>query len=170
MGRDTIHFPLWTLLKCSHSESDFWTGYWWASSAKSVSFKRPSHPPPKVQHERRHQSWTISAWNIRIAGINHSLSELLRLLTRRSRSRGQGEVFETIFQSDFLSFSPRSVDSSGCRYHRISPSSILNLPMVSSLCTADQPHPTCLSSMIPNLNWKHHSVVQSCPLSTWNRI
>ena len=58
------------------------------------------HPAPKCNIEN-HQSWTIVARNIAIAGINHPLSELLGLLTRRSIRRGQGEIFETIFSSDF---------------------------------------------------------------------
>ena len=58
------------------------------------------HPAPKCNIEN-HQSWTIVARNIAIAGINHPLSELLGLLTRRSIRRGHGEVFETIFSSDF---------------------------------------------------------------------
>ena len=63
-------------------------------------------PPLKVEVERRDQSWAIAAWNIKIAGINHPLSQLLRLLTRISSRRGEVEVFETISPPDLTSFSP----------------------------------------------------------------
>ena len=128
------------------------------ATAKSVWFKCV-HLPPKVYDERRHQSWAIAAaWNIEIAGINHPLSELLRLLTRRkSRARkGEWEVLETIFLPDFYSF--LSVWSSGSRYHSISPSSILASHRWLHFSRSASSN-LSLSSIIPKLNWKHHSVL-----------
>ena len=105
--------------------------------------------------ERRHQSWAIAGWNIKIAGINQPLSELLRLLTRRSRRRGEVEVLEIISRPNFLSswffllliFSPPNFFSSSsppqfrvrvCRYHRYhSPSSISASADRSNFCLND---------------------------------
>ena len=101
-GQSQIGRSIWRDKRLKFTSSVFFVDVWTIVKKHfpSSGCHKCVHPAPKCNIEN-HQSWTIVARNIAIAGINHPLSELLGLLTRRSIRRGHGEVFETIFSSDF---------------------------------------------------------------------
>ena len=110
------------------------------------------HPAQKCNIEN-HQSWTIVARNIAIAGINHPLSWDYSPEEASEEATGK-----------FLK--PSSLLISKCLYHRIG---LLSISPHRRLSThfSGSAHSTCLDDS--KLDWEHHSPPK-VSRSTWNRI